>query len=101
MCQECPPEVLDAAKRIAVIAGEGGLGIAGGLHVVFEDENVEDDIIRHCLDEYDDIPMHQRKLAEDLLAMPVPYRHMAVQLAWDRVSIVNGKPVYRWTWEDD
>lgn len=82
MCEDCPPEVKALAMRLADYIDRHDSVIAGGLHIVIEDENVADDHIRWCqanagLDD------ESVRFADELLAMPVPFRHMAVQLAWD------------------
>lgn len=81
MCEECPPEVRGLATRIAAYLAARNHVIVGGLHIVIEDENVASDHIQWCMGRGLDIQSEQ--FARDLLDMPVPYRHMAVQLAWD------------------
>lgn len=100
MCAECPPEVLDLARRLSVYLGEHGLLIDGGLHIVIEDENVETSSIEWCA-ETQQLDDESKQFAADLLKLPVPHRHMAVELAWTRVHADDdGDPVYDgWSWE--
>ena len=82
MCEDCPAEVRDLADRLAAYIGKHNYAIAGGLHVVIEDENVIDDDIKWCV-EHQELDPESRQFAAELLAMPVPYRHAAVKFAWD------------------
>jgi hypothetical protein len=82
MCEECPPEVRDLARRLSGYFDRHDHVIVGGLHIVIEDENVQDHHIKWC-QETQDLDEESRQFAAELLAMPVPYRHMAVQLGWE------------------
>ena len=81
MCEECPDQVKDLARRLDAYFTTHGNVVTGGLHIVIEDENVQTEHIRWCLDTQD-LDDESRQFAVDLLAMPLPYRHMAVQLGW-------------------
>ena len=92
MCEECPPEVLSLAYRLSVYVAAHDHVIAGGLHIVIEDENVQTHHIKWC-QETQYLDAESAGFARELLAMPVPYRHMVIQLAWD-----NRPP---WEWDDE
>jgi hypothetical protein len=93
MCKECPREVKDLAMRIGAYINENDDIIVGGLHIVIEDENVETENIQWCIDTQDLDP-DSLEFARELLKMPAPYRHIAIQFAWDDVERA------RWTEED-
>lgn len=80
MCEECPENVRKLAKRIHEILESSGGVVVGGLHIVIEDENVETEHIQWCIDTQKLIKRDE-ELARALLEMPLPSRHMAVQMA--------------------
>jgi hypothetical protein len=82
MCEDCPAEARDLADRIAAYITARNHVIAGGLHIVIEDENVSDEHIKWCLGTQD-LDAEARQIAAGLLAMPLPHRHVTVQWAWD------------------
>jgi hypothetical protein len=93
MCKECPAEVKDLAMRIGAYVNKCGHIIAGGLHIVIEDENVETEHILWCMNARK-LDAESQAFAEELLKMPAPYRHVVVQFAWDDVERQS------WTEED-
>lgn len=81
MCESCPAPVWVAARKIRSYADANDHVIVGGLHIVIEDENVTTHDIEWCKANAE-LDAESREIAALLLAMTVPERHMAVQLAW-------------------
>lgn len=86
MCSECPASVWSLARRLRAYIEAHDNVIAGGLHIVIEDENVESHHITWCV-ETQELDDESRRFAAELLEMPVPSRHMAIQLAWESSHI--------------
>lgn len=81
MCDECPNDVVELARRIRAYVEPQGWIIVGGLHIVIEDENVGDDHIEWCIANAH-LDKESLEIAAALLSMGLPSRHMAVQMAW-------------------